>query len=420
MSSVSREIYELFDKYGKLLASQPYPLGQEARLILDTEDGVFGTKKGVRLDKLKWSDIVKMADGHLGTYRSGMVARVVSQTPYCQQCLQEGLTFRAPLDDMAQIVGPEAVIVNMTIPNKKKASMQMARAAANAAGFFVQDRVRDGLPAGYTLTVGRSLYEAVNAALVLEKSAEISLKSRVIGGCKPLSKFSAKSKRTSYLSSYSAAEAEARSAEMRGVNLDETGVDAVSPWDEKEGKLRQVLVDYGRKLQETGLVQGTWGNLSVRLDDDFMLVTPSGMDYSRLTAADMVKVHISTLEHEGALKPTSEKGLHAAIYQKRPDVRAVVHTHSRYCSIFAAANRALPVGDAEAQQVFGTSVNLAKYANAGSDKLAKNVASALGNHFGCLMANHGMVTCGGDMETAFDNCQLMESIAEAYIESRWE
>ncbi|MBR4410825.1 MAG: hypothetical protein IKT31_05835, partial [Firmicutes bacterium] len=85
MSSVSREIYELFNKYGKLLASQPYPLGAEARLILDTEHGVYGTKKGVKLGNLKWADIVKMADGHLGTYKTGMVARVVSQTPYCQQ-----------------------------------------------------------------------------------------------------------------------------------------------------------------------------------------------------------------------------------------------------------------------------------------------------------------------------------------------
>ena len=64
MNSVSREIYELFDKYGKLLASQPYPLGAEARLILDTEHGVYGTKKGVKMSRLKWSDIVKMADGN--------------------------------------------------------------------------------------------------------------------------------------------------------------------------------------------------------------------------------------------------------------------------------------------------------------------------------------------------------------------
>ena len=85
---------------------------------------------------------------------------------------------------------------------------------------------------------------------------------------------------------------------------------------------------------ETGLVQGTWGNLSIRLDDKYMLVTPSGLDYTRLTPADMVKVNISTLAYEGSLKPTSEKGLHAEVYKQRPDAGAVIHTHSKYCCVF--------------------------------------------------------------------------------------
>ena len=177
-------------------------------------------------------------------------------------------------------------------------------------------------------------------------------------------------------------------------------------------------MDYGNKLVETGLVQGTWGNLSIRLNDKYMLVTPSGLDYARLTPADMVKVDLQTMKHEGGLKPTSEKGLHAAIYRERPAVNAIVHTHSRYCSMFAAAHAELPVEDAEAQKVFGTSIGLAKYAKAGSDKLAKYTAAALGRNFGALMSNHGMVTCGADMESAFANCQLMEKTAEVYIESR--
>ena len=469
MNSVSREIYEVFDKYGKLLASQPYPLGAEVRLILDTEEGVYGTKKNVKLGKLKWSDIVKMADGHMGTYKTGMVARVVSQTPYCQQCLQEGVEFRAMLDDMAMIIGPEAVIVNMTNPNKRKAAAEMAKAAVNASGFFVQDRIVDGKPAGYTLTLGRNLYEAVNSVIILEKCAEIALKSRVIGGCKPGSKFAAKQTRMKYLDSYSAAEAEVRAAEMKadskvkaevsdevdeledyekefyGIMEEEPAEEAaavqeaaeetveeimeelaeaeeaeVSPWNEAETAARKTLVEYGNKLVETGLVQGTWGNLSIRLDREYMLVTPSGLDYSRLTPSDMVKVNMNTMKHEGSLKPTSEKGLHAAIYKLRPDLGAIVHTHSRYCSIFAAAHQDLTVENPEAQKVFGTSVSLAKYAKAGTDKLAKFTAAAVGSNFGALMSNHGMTACGADMETAFKNAQLLEQAAEEYIESRWK
>ena len=449
MSSVSREIYELFNKYGKLLASQSYPLGAEARLILDTEHGVYGTKKGVKLGNLKWADIIKMADGHLGTYKTGMVARVVSQTPYCQQCLREGVSFRAMVDDMAMIIGPETTIVNMTNPNKGKAAREMAKAAANSAGFFVQDRVVDGLPAGYTLTLGRNLYEAVNGVLILEKCAEIALKSRVLGGCKPVGKFGAKNTRINYLESYSAAETDLRAAEMEsapaaeepdeledyerefygieseadeaaGTEADEAAeAEEITQWNEAEAAARQKLVDYGNKLVETGLVQGTWGNLSIRLDDKYMLVTPSGLDYSRLTAADMVKVDLKKMTHEG-LKPTSEKGLHAEIYKRRPDIGAVVHTHSSYCSMFAAAHADLNLSGASeaARKVFGNSVRVAKYAKAGTDKLAKFTADALGSGMAAFMANHGMTACGSDMETAFANAQLLEKTAEEYIESR--
>ena len=112
--------------------------------------------------------------------------------------------------------------------------------------------------------------------------------------------------------------------------------------EDREARLRQMLVDYGNRLVACGLVQGTWGNISVRLDDRYMLATPSGLDYSRLTPEDMVKVDIETLKYEGDLKPTSEKGLHAAVYQRRPEIGAVIHTHAKYCCVFAAANQDMP------------------------------------------------------------------------------
>ena len=104
-----------------------------------------------------------------------------------------------------------------------------------------------------------------------------------------------------------------------------------------EMEVREKLVDYGKRLVATGLVQGTWGNLSMRLDEGHMLVTPSGLDYNRLTPMDMVKVDITTLEYEGNQKPTSEKGLHAEFFRRRPEGGAVIHTHSKFASVFAAA-----------------------------------------------------------------------------------
>ena len=185
----------------------------------------------------------------------------------------------------------------------------------------------------------------------------------------------------------------------------------------KETALRQALVDCGKALVETGLVQGTWGNISLRLDERYMLTTPSGLDYLRLTADDMVKVDVFSLEYEGDKKPTSEKGLHAAIYKDRPDVNAVIHTHSKYCSVFAAARKEMPVLP-EYQSVFGETVRLAAYALPGTKKLMKNTASAVGGGFGAIMSNHGMITCGADLDEAFANCAKLEENGRKYLEAQ--
>ena len=146
---------------------------------------------------------------------------------------------------------------------------------------------------------------------------------------------------------------------------------------EMEENIRQALVEYGKKLVERGLVQGTWGNISIRLDDKNMLVTPSGLDYERLTPGDMVKVDIQTLAHEGENKPTSEKELHAEIYRNRHDVGAIIHTHSKYACVFAAAKCNMPILP-EYRDVFGEELKVGEYALSGSKALAKNTAAALG------------------------------------------
>lgn len=182
----------------------------------------------------------------------------------------------------------------------------------------------------------------------------------------------------------------------------------------REQELRQALVDYGNALVACGLVQGTWGNLSVRLDEKYMLTTPSGLDYTRLTADDMVKVNLETLKYEGDKKPTSEKGLHAAIYLNRPEIGAVIHTHAKYSSVFAAANKDMPVLE-EYRDIFGSEIKLAKYALPGTKALKKNTAEAVGNNYGAIMANHGMIACGETIEKAFENCSKIEENGQKYL-----
>lgn len=182
-----------------------------------------------------------------------------------------------------------------------------------------------------------------------------------------------------------------------------------------EQEIRETLVEYGKKVVETNLVQGTWGNLSLRLDDRYMMVTPSGLDYTRLTPADMVKVELGTLRYEGARKPTSEKGLHDGIYRRRADVGAIIHTHSTYCSVFAAARKDVPIFGEEMEKIFGAKVALAKYAAPGTKKLWVNTMAALGENSGCIMANHGMLCTGKTMAEAFLHCEMLEEYCRSYI-----
>ncbi len=341
-------------------------------------------------------------------------AVLISKSPYCMKWLERNETLIPSLDDMAQIIGTKAVVVDMTGKDELLPS-DLPKILGSNAGCFVRKDSE-----GYTITVGRTLKEAVVALTVLEKSAEVTILAEKVGFPCHINGIERKLMRTVYLKKYS------KPKEFVGSNhLEDDG--------SREFALRQMLVDYGKKLVAEDLVQGTWGNLSVRLDEAHMLVTPSGIDYMSLSAGDMVKVDINTLEYEGNLKPTSEKGLHAKIYRDRPEIGGVIHTHSKYCSVFAAAHKNLHVltpnlengeldslnaADAEVPAEFIgflDPVKLAKYALPGTKGLVKNTADAISGNYGAIMSNHGMIACGSDLPEAFTNCVGLEALAKAAL-----
>ncbi len=183
----------------------------------------------------------------------------------------------------------------------------------------------------------------------------------------------------------------------------------------RELDLRNALVEYGRKLLHAGLVQGTWGNLSVRLDEEHMLVTPSGIDYAALKPKDMVLVNLKTLQYDGSRKPTSEKTLHRAVYLTHPICNAVIHTHSDACSVLAAACAPLPAHTERMRAYAHGDARVAPYALPGTNKLARNAVKALGENNACLLAHHGAVCCGEDLNAAFACCEALEEAAARYI-----
>jgi L-fuculose-phosphate aldolase len=188
----------------------------------------------------------------------------------------------------------------------------------------------------------------------------------------------------------------------------------------EENELRKQIVDCGLSLLESGLVQGTWGNISVRLDDDRMLCTPSGIAYTDLTPEDMAIVDLHTLEYEGSRKPTSEKTFHAAIYLAKPEAGAIIHTHSKYCCIYAACEMPMRIKDKDAAARLGERIQCGKYALSGTKRLKNSVIEALGDSRACTMSHHGMVVYGSDLADAEENCRLLEHIAEQEINRRWK
>lgn len=180
-----------------------------------------------------------------------------------------------------------------------------------------------------------------------------------------------------------------------------------------EADLRQRIVAAMKTMVERGLNRGTTGNISARCDDG-LLVTPSGIVPEKLTAESIVFVGASGAAREGALKPSSEWRMHARILERRPDVNAVVHCHSRYATILACAGKPIPA----LHYMIGVSgkpeVPLAPYATFGTPELADKVADALAGGYACLMANHGLICAAPSLSRALSIAEEIEEQAAVY------
>lgn len=178
---------------------------------------------------------------------------------------------------------------------------------------------------------------------------------------------------------------------------------------------KKFIVECGNKMLNSGLTVETWGNISVRdPETGLFYLTPSGMPYDIIEPEDIIVMDKDLNIVEGTRKPTIEFGMHVGIMNVRPDVNAVIHTHPVESQVFACLHRDIPPVIDEAAQLLGGTVKCAKYALPGSEELAHNVIEALGDGAACLMANHGAVCVGADMDTAFRVCTVLEMTAEIY------
>lgn len=183
----------------------------------------------------------------------------------------------------------------------------------------------------------------------------------------------------------------------------------------KDGEHSQDIIAIGLLLLEEGLVTGTSGNISARFSDALtFFITPTGRDYRLLTVRDLVRICLISGEAEGRGKPSSEWRLHAAIYEARSDVNAIIHHHATWSSTVAVARKTIPVLIDEAADI--GPIPTAPYALSGSQELAEVVAQqfALGSN-AVLLANHGVVVVGRSLREALRVAVEVERIAKIYI-----
>lgn len=186
----------------------------------------------------------------------------------------------------------------------------------------------------------------------------------------------------------------------------------------KYQELRETVCAAILEAVDAGLIHGTSGNIAMRDDEcKVVAITPSGISYTGMTAADIALVDYETLEWiDGPYKPSSELPMHTAVMKARPDVKATVHTHSMYATILAMGENPAPLQPITPPQCEFTPVGIVPFTMPGSNDVADRVVETLGAEgVACLIKNHGMFTCGKSMKHAMHATVYTEEMAQTTV-----
>jgi len=178
---------------------------------------------------------------------------------------------------------------------------------------------------------------------------------------------------------------------------------------------RTALLAAVHEIVNQRLVHGTWGNMSLRTEDGFVLITPSGRDYATMQPDDLILINLTGDIVAGEGKPSSEAPLHVGIYLTCPEVGAILHVHSLYACMFAAAHAAIPVILEETAQVIGHEIITLPYAPCGTVELAQVVCREAAGKRALLLANHGLVALGQNLDDALRIVLIAEKTAQVAI-----
>lgn len=180
---------------------------------------------------------------------------------------------------------------------------------------------------------------------------------------------------------------------------------------------KQQIVDTCHTLLERGYLKATEGNISARIkEQNAFAITPSSYDYAKMQADDICILDFDVQRLEGKMKPSIESGMHAGVYQVRPDVHCIIHTHQPYASALALIKAPIPALFDEQVMRLGRSVEIIPYAPSGTGFLKNAVKAKIrGGNNAYIMQNHGVLVFGSNMEQAIHNMALLEKCALTYL-----
>jgi len=177
-------------------------------------------------------------------------------------------------------------------------------------------------------------------------------------------------------------------------------------------EVRSAVLAAAKHMYARGLVEGTAGNVSGRVDDGTVVMTPSSLSYVEMELGDLVQLTLDGDVVAGERSPTSEKALHLATMAAHPEIGGVVHCHARYASMFAVAHQPIPAAIDEFVTYIGGDVPVCEYHESGRDSLGVEVSSKLGDRSAALMANHGLVAVGKSVDDALHSAMVVEHNAQ--------
>lgn len=292
----------------------------------------------------------------------------------------------ASLEDLAQIAGPSVKIISDSLPsNIIKTTNGNGSCIIKGCG---------------VVTIASNLKKAVAAVQIIEKSCQAYVHGKMIGGAIPFTEEIAWKLHHDFMNKY--------------VRVNQESYVDFTGFDEEEFALRNKIIECGKDLLRKDLVYGCWGNISAKLNEHEMLITPTAMDYFEIRIEDIVKVNLDTLDYGRQRVFSTEANIHARLYKDFPDCKAIIHTHSNGISVFAACEAGFTIGNPDLKNIIGD-IKVVNHAFPGKE-LEDSIATALQDTRSVIVAHHGAAFYGESLDLVFAIAEAVEKRARNILQ----